>query len=217
MTKVSKISVPKIYFFENGGSNLITNSLKEFIYFLKYQGHSVIDFSYSNGEDTLHRNLNIKRNFELDAIPKSLIKDSENNLTDFLNDLENPYLKELISDLGDLSKTINELKPFEIKLASVIKAVLSPSYYIFLDSPEKSLTPETMSKLKNCIYYEANVEERVVLMKSDRRILWPDIVSNIISKDEKHRYHNIKNPLNSNSKIGLHFKNTRKSTSKKAS
>ena len=217
MNNLAKLNNSKIYFFESGQESNNTNTLKEFIYFLKFIGHKTIDFSYSNDRETLHRNLNIKKNFELDAIPKSLIKDSENNLNDFLKQIRNPYLKDLIQDLGDLGKNINELSDKELKLTSIVKAILSTSNFIFLESPEKNLDNETLTKIKNCIHFESIEEDRTILIKSERRILWPDIVSNIVSKDEKFRFHNIKNPLNNSQNRSLQFSRSKKTNLKKVS
>lgn len=196
MTNLRKLTSAKIYFFENDGKQAATNTLKEFIYFLKFTGRTNIDFSYAAERDSLHQELNIKENFELDSIPSSLIKDSENNVLDFLNQLENPHLKELITELGDLNRKVKNLNSKEVKLTAVIKAILSMSEFIFLEAPESNITANTLNKIKDCIQFEAVERERTVLIKSSRRILWPDVITNIISKNESHQYINTKNPLN---------------------
>lgn len=196
MNNLRKISKNRIYLFETNSFSNQSNTLKEFIYFLKYTGISNIDFSFSSSRDSLHSQLSIKENFTLDSIPTSLIKDSDNNVLDFLTQLKNPYLKELIVELGDLDRKTSELTKAEINLASIIKAVLSLSDYIFLEKPEDSLSKETLNLIKNCMNFESIERDRSVLIKSSRRVLWPDIVTNIVSKNKNFEYIVTKNPLN---------------------
>lgn len=196
MNNLKKISKHRIYLFEPNSISKQSNTLKEFIYFLKYVGITNIDFSFSSRKDSLHSGLSIKENFTLDSIPTSLIKDSDNNVLDFLTQLENPYLKELIKLLGDLDRKISDLSDSEITLTSVVKAVLSISDYIFLDRPEANLSKATLNLVKNCMNFEAIERDRAVLIKSSRRVFWPDIVTNIVSKNDKYEFIVTKNPLN---------------------
>jgi len=197
MTTLKRANSNRIYFFDQNDQNqFFQNTLKEFIYFLKFKGvHSNIDFSYSHFDDTLHCHLSIKDNFILDSIPTSLIKDSEINLVEFIKSLQNHHLKELIFKLGDLKQPISQLSKEQKKLTSIIKVILSQSQYLFLDNPDELISKEDLDQVKKCIRYEVKNNNRIVLIKSKRKILWPEIVTNIVSKDENRNYVDSPNPL----------------------
>ena len=211
MTNLRRLNYHKIYLFDSINQ---TNPLKEFLYFLKFNHVSPIDFSYSSQADTLHPNLSVTENFSLDAIPKSLIRDNENNLLTFLSEIENPYLKDLILLIGDLKQKVHHLNNEQIKIASLTKAILSPSAYILLDSPDKSLSTDVLGLLKDCLCYENQKNNRSILLNSHRQILWPDIITNIVTKNEQHQFIVTKNPL---LKIVDSSKNNRFSLKKVAS
>jgi ABC-type branched-subunit amino acid transport system ATPase component len=192
MTSLRKLNYHKIYLFESINTS---NPLKEFIYFLKFNKVTPIDFSYSSEGDTLHSNLSITENFTLDAVPKSLIRDNENNLVEFISNLENPFLKELITYIGDLKKGIHELTKQQLKITSLTKAILSPSTYIFLNCPDKDLNPKLLALVKDCLQYENQKNNRSIFLRSHRQILWPDMIENIVVKNESHQYIVTKNPL----------------------
>lgn len=196
MNNLKKLARHRIYLFEPNTISVQSNTLKEFIYFLKYIGNSQINFSFSSQLDTLHPELTIKENFSLDSIPTSLIKDNDNNVFDFLTQLQNPYLKELINEIGDLDRKVVELTKSEIGLTSIVKSVLSLSDYIFLNNPELHMTPSVLNTIKKCMNFEATERDRSILIKSSRRVLWPDIVTIIVSKNIKLEFIVTKNPLN---------------------
>ena len=197
MTTLKRSSLNRIYFFDHEDNHSLSqNPLKEFIYFLKFKGgQSNIDFSYSNLDDTLHCHLSIKDNFILDSIPTSLIKDNELNLNEFIQSLQNHFLKDLIVKLGDLDQPISNLSKEKRKLTSLIKVILSQSKYIFLGNPDELIGTKDLEQIKKCIKYEVENNSRVVLIKSVRKMLWPDIVTNIISKDKNSVYTDTPNPL----------------------
>lgn len=174
-----------------------TNSLKEFLYYLKYKGiKGIVDFTYSYQDDSLHKHLTIKENFILDSIPKSLIKDNEVNLKDFMAGLKNNQLLLLLEDLGNLDQKINDLCPQFLKLTTLIKAILSRSEYVFLVEPEENLNQDQLTLLKQCIQHEAQSSQRVFFIKSKNCDTWLDVCTNIITKDEKLRYQDNSNPFN---------------------
>lgn len=199
LSNLRKLPSSKIYLFEKDTNGNTGNTLKEFIYFLKFSGKSNINFSYASAQDSLHIDLSIMQNFELDSIPSSFVKDRENNISDFLSQLKNPHLKGLISELGDLDRKVKMLTSREVKLAALIKAILSMSEYIFLETPDSHIESHLLDKVAECIHFEANEKNRIVFVKSARKVLWPDIVTNIISKNHKNQYINSKNPLNTRS------------------
>ncbi len=185
----------KVYFFESINKQSNQNTLKEFLYFLKSEGKNRIDFSYSASKNALHADLSIQENYILDAIPKSLIRDNENNLQEFLKGLENPHLKVLVTSLGDLNRKVKSLTLAEKKIASLTKTILSTSKYIFLEAPEVNLSFNQLETVKDCLRYEAQKKGRTVLLKSIKKVLWPEIITDIVSKNEKSQFIITKNSL----------------------
>ena len=197
MNNVKKLNYHSIYIFDENRNSKTSNSLKEFIYYLKFKGQSgVIDFTYSCDKDSLHQGLTIKENFILDAIPTSLIKDSENNLNEFLSKIRNPYLAELIETLGPLNQKIESLNKATLKLTSIIKALLSQSEYVFLVTPEADQDFQAIKTLKKCIEFEVDNNLRKFLIKPRNKDSWMDISTHIITKCENsHGYNDTPNPL----------------------
>ena len=199
MTNLRKLHLKKIFIFDQTKSQkMTTNPLKDFIYYLKFKGLSgIIDFSYSFEKDSMHKDLTIKENFILDAIPTSLIRENEDNLNEFLKTLQNPHLAKLIENLDDLSCKVSDLSNEKLKLASIIKAILSPSEYIFLVEPEKFQASETLKLIKDCINFESENDHRVFLIQPLNRDIWLDSGTHFVMKCEKtHHYIDYVNPLN---------------------
>jgi hypothetical protein len=197
MNNLKTINYHSIYIFDENRNSKTSNSLKEFIYYLKFKGQNgVIDFTYSCDNDSLHQGLTIKENFILDAIPTSLIKDGENNLNEFLSKLKNPFLAELIETLGPLNQKINSLDKSTLKLTSIIKSLLSQSEYVFLVTPESDQNFKAIKTLKKCIEFEVDNNLRKFFIKPRNKDSWMDISTHIITKCEKsHGYNDTPNPL----------------------
>lgn len=198
MKEIEENTFPKIYLFEHLNGSTKTNPLKDYLYFLKFNGaRGVIDFSYSNACDTLHTSLTIKENFALEAIPLSLIKDTENNLNEFLKEQKNPHLHELIDYLGCMNKTIKELTSDKVKLVTLIKALLSGSEYVFLKEPESQFDGKILNALKRSISHEAITNSRKFFITPVNVENWVDISTHFIKKcPETKSFHIIQNVLN---------------------
>ncbi|MAX66278.1 MAG: hypothetical protein CME66_05020 [Halobacteriovoraceae bacterium] len=213
MNNVKKLTFSKICIFDiQNTKKQQFNPLKEFLYYLKFSGvKGVIDFAYSSHEDSLHKNLTVKQNLILDAIPVSLIKDGENNLTEFINTLTNPFLIEIIGQLGSLNKYVHELTAGELKMASIIKAILSQREYIFLVEPETNLQFNHIQILKDCIEFEVKNKGKSIFIKPANKDIWLDISTHIISRCEKtHGYQNIQNPLSKHGEVEIEKEQTNK-------
>jgi len=198
MKGVRAIGLQHIYLFDDSFQNLSpTNALKQFLYFLKSKGNAgVINFSYSGDIDSVHFDLTIKENFILDAIPTSLIRDEENNLNEFLASMKNPYLVELINRLGPLTESMKDLPTDKLKLASLVKAFLSPSDFILLVHPDEYLNSKQIELIKSCIGFEAKEKKRMVFITPKNKDIWLDTATNLISKcEDTHTFLEHENPL----------------------
>lgn len=182
----------------NQESRYTLNPVKEFLHLLKSQGHKgVINFSYSNGTDSIHAALSLKENFILDSVPTSLIKDDENNLSDYLDKVKNIHFSHLLALLGPLHQKIVDLSPEQIQVASIVKAMLSDSKYILLSMPENSLNATAVQLVKDAILFEVSHNDKVFYIYSSQTETWTDISTTFISKcHESNKYLSKANPLN---------------------
>jgi hypothetical protein len=195
MTTVRKISYQNICLFDDICISY-SNPLKDFIYYLKSHGaKGVIDFSYSDKIDSLHPKLTIKENLILDAIPKSFIRDNLNNFDEIINALENKHLKILIELMGDLDTPVELITKQNIKIASLVKSLLSEHEYLFLVNPDEFQSISIIQIIKDSISFEVENNYKTVLIKSVKKELWFDVATHFITKSKDHSYNKTKNPL----------------------
>lgn len=171
------------------------NVLKEFIYFLKFNGkRGKIDFSFSGNEESAHSALTIKDNYILDSVPTSLIKDKEDNFMETAQGLANEHLKLLIQETEELDRLISELETSEKKLVSIVKSILSTSEYLFLDAPDEGISQKVLEMVKSAIIFEVDNNNRKIFIKPGAKEKWLDLATHIITKNEKNQY--VKNENN---------------------
>lgn len=197
MTIVRKIIYQQIFLFDDSfQEKKFSNSLKEFIYYLRYTGtKGVIDFSYASDADSIHPKLSIKDNFILDSVPTSLIIDKEDNLRLRLSELSNQVLATLIEQLEPIERVANELTTEEVKMASILKSLLSNSEYIFLEYPDRSLSANSLSLIKECILFEVKNNNRKVFIRPYNNDVWIDMATDIVTKNQQQEYKKAPNVL----------------------
>lgn len=197
MKNVRSIARKEIYLFDDTfNHHRFNNSLKEFIYYLRYNKvKGVIDFTYASHSDSIHPQLSIKDNFLLDSVPTSLIKEKEDNLKHNIEMLDNDTLVELIEFLQPLDRICQDLTREEIKIASIVKALLAKTQYIFLEKPDKDLSLFMLNKVKQCLSHEVINNHRIVFLKADNNDSWLDLATDIVTRNEKREYEKNKNML----------------------
>ena len=102
----------------------------------------------------------------------------------FLQNSENPYLSELCQIIGDLTKFPSNYDFRERKLASLLKAFIKKTPYLFLENPEKHLQESDIAFLKKLMSYEAN-DGREIFLTTDNFAEFETIISDIVSKDNQ--------------------------------
>ena len=183
-----------IYLFDS--KNGQRNSLKDFLYYLRFSGkRGVIDFSYANETDSLHHNMTIKENLILDSIPTSLIKENEVNLSDFLQEIKNPELIAMIAKVSNMERSIASLDKRTLKLTSLVKALLAQREMVFLVDPHSDLNAEDISLLKKCLNYESLHNNRKIFIQTSDQDCWLDTANIIIGRDAKNKFSEKSNPF----------------------
>jgi ABC-type multidrug transport system ATPase subunit len=190
MNNIYRLDSRQIYLFDDSYTDhKFRNSLKEFIYYLRFNEYKgVLDFSYASHSDSIHPELSIKDNFILDSVPTSLIKEKEDNLQYNIDKLKNPYLVELISFLTPLDRICRELNQEEIKIASIVKAMLAQTKYIFLEQPDRDLSVYQLERVKNCLKYEVVSNNRAVFLRAYNNDSWLDLATDVITRSLNNEY-----------------------------
>ena len=176
-----KVINKKIYLFELKANK---NDLKEFIYFLKFKGSTgVIDFTYSGGLHSFHKDTTLKDNFIIDSVPKSLIKNKDDNFRARIKKLKNKSINNLISYLEPIERPIFKFSDEELLLASIVKSLLSESQYIFLSFPEMGLSHNIVEQIKKSIDFEATHNNRSIFINSKHTLKWLELSTIFVKKD----------------------------------
>lgn len=207
--KLLSDNIRQILFFEKESSYNSPNQLKDFLNYIKSENSTtIIDFSYAAGKDTLIPGLSIRENIFLDSIPTSLAKNKDIGLKELLKNHENQSLIKIILELGKLSTMTQNLSSEQYQLASIVKAVLAPSKFLLIDTPERELSINQINMVKNTLEYEATRNHRKILLASHQPSIWLDIVTHFISKNESKGFFKQRNIVNKWSKPQENFKAT---------
>jgi ABC-type sugar transport system ATPase subunit len=198
MSEIKYIGQKQIFLFDEiSQMSNANNSLKEFIYYLKFSGkRGMINFAFSSANENIHQHMSIKDNYILDSVPTSLIKDREDNFSQRIDGLKNKFLKELVVHTNDINRIVNDLSSQEKKLVSIVKALLSDSEYIFLDKPDCEQPIALVNKIKDAILYEVEKNQRKVFLISSKREVWLDITTDIITRNQNKEFIKSSNKLN---------------------
>lgn len=160
------------------------NGLKKFYGLIKYfKGKGNFKFAFSNGNGSLHKKITIRENLDLEAIPTSISLNTKIKTKDIINSIENEYLQKLIARVCPLERTTSQLNAEELKLASLIKGIISQTEYLFLDSPSKGLSETNLNVVKKCLLFEASIKGRIIIISDEDNAKWMDIANKVITKN----------------------------------
>jgi ABC-type multidrug transport system ATPase subunit len=159
------------------------NGLKKFTNLIKFTTKKkTFKFSFSNGSGSLHKNITIRENLDLEAIPTSISLNDKLQTKEIIANISNPHLQKMISRICPLERLPAQLNPEEFKLASLVKGILSQTDYLFLDSPDRSLSATNLELVKKCLQYEANNRQRIIIISPINESHWIDIANKVITK-----------------------------------
>lgn len=196
MEHVKQLNFKQILLFDILDRKASSNALKEFMYYLKYSGErGKINFALSSSFENVHAHLSIKDNYILDSVPTSLIINKDDNFSQRVEGLKNETLKELVYETHCIDRIVKNIPSTEKKLVSIVKALLSDSEYIFLENPDCGQNISTVKKIKEAIMYEVQHCQRKVFLMSNKREVWLDISTDIVSRSDKNEYIKTKNKL----------------------
>ena len=164
--------------------------LSEFIAFIKAQHITLpFTFSYVGDETNLVPNLTLLENILMDFSPHSLTNEKLNQFEEFLNQKHNIYVKKLYDKLTERD-TPAVLATFEMKkLASLIKALISDSEYLFLENPEKHLNENIRILFHKALEVNLEFKQINAFIYADNPEIWKEWCSFTVSRNKHFQFH----------------------------
>ncbi len=182
-SKAGQLNHRDILLFDTESGLFPSNSVKQFFHFLKYSGiRGHIKFAHAHDQASLHKNINIRQNIIMESQTQDTFGLEEENFEAHLNKLSNKYLSRLIKRVFPLDRFPYQLNEEERKIAVLVKALLCPCDYIFLDSPEKNLNEGNLNIFKQSLIYESYYSNKTVLITSMEKDTWLDMATKVVYK-----------------------------------
>jgi ABC-type lipoprotein export system ATPase subunit len=169
------------------------NYVKNFLVFLKSTGNrGNLKFSSANDTNSLHEHLNIKQNIMLDSLPQSFSGIKEEDFEEQIKKLDNKYLLKLIKRVFPLDRTPAQLNEEERKVAILVKALLVPADFIFLDSPDFHLNDGNLNIFKQSLIFESYYSNKTILLTSSNPECWKNMATKVVHKEGPSKF-NVEN------------------------
>jgi len=198
--------------------------LKTFINVLNYfKMKKPFKFSYIDTQGQLILDLSLRENILLDSTDHALLDDKDTKWKDLLLKHENKALVELVNSIDNLEVTAKNATAQELKVASLVKALLNRNDYLFLESPENFLTTAQLKTFKTALQHFNKANSSIVFIHSSQQQVWKNIINKqlLFSKNQRFilrpvvQYHlkeqlltrAIKPKANTEKYQGLHFIN----------
>jgi hypothetical protein len=190
-----------IYLIRNHQELAETNSLKIYLNILKQKKIDFeMKFSHCNVMTTLHRDITLRENFDLESLPTTIRVRVLDETIKILEKIKNPYLKKMLSRITPLERTPSQLNNEEFLLSSLCKSILKDSHFLFIDYPHESLTQTNLKLVKQCLTYECNVRGRTIFIGTNNIENWLDVTQGIISRMPDFKFQYIENQFMQNEK-----------------
>jgi hypothetical protein len=165
------------------------NSLKNYIYCLKALNVGFdMKFSHCNYLTTLHQNITLRENFDLEALPGSIVQRQADETLEQLRNIHNPFLKKILQRIYPMERMPHQLTKEEHALACLAKSILNDQHYLFIDNPEQYLSHANLKLLKQCLQFEIENREKVVILTVRSSCNWQDYGYVSIIKDTNNKY-----------------------------
>jgi ABC-type thiamine transport system ATPase subunit len=183
-----------IYIVRNHHEVYQTNSLKLYLNILKQNKIDFnMKFSHCNAMTTLHRDITLRENFDLESLPSSITVRAVDETIKILSKIKNPHLKKMLSRITPLERRPGQLNHEEFILSSLCKSILKDSPYLFIDYPEDKLTHTNLKLVKDCLRYECQERGRTIMIGTNNIDNWLDISQGIISRTPDCKFNYLEN------------------------
>ncbi len=148
------------------------------------------NFSYSSSQGSLINSLTISENIVMDSISKSHFDINNFNLKTYIEQLINIAIIQLFNSITLPDLYPEKSNPEVIKIACLIKTLISTSKYIFLDHPEKYITEKNMTPLISALKYEALNNNRIIIINSSNNC-WNSVAKKEIKQEQSNNFKTI--------------------------
>lgn len=157
--------------------------LKNFIHCLNlFDKRRPLHFAYAEAETLMMNRLSLKENILLDGVLNSLCMTKEFQLERHLDKEGRPCLVELYNKIGNIDLLPDEATKEAKKLASLLKTLLRPSDYIFLESPELYLSQTNLDVFIAALQEQIEKTEQTIFIHSLNEEIWAPYASKKILK-----------------------------------
>jgi hypothetical protein len=196
MEKFLKEDGTEIYLFKSLKSNLSdtiapleASFLNEFIAYLKFcKVPPPHQFSYVSENGNLLPELTLMQNILLDYSSPSLTEEKEVHLKKLFKSRSNFYLESLYGLITNLNELAMHATHEEIKLATIIRAMISDKPFLFFEMPETYLSENTFRLFVNALKIQSESLGQKIFLKSNREQNLSLLVTKIVTRNMYHSF-----------------------------
>ncbi len=161
-----------LYLYKKQG--LTQPALKDLLHFLKtIAPGQASSFSFVEGETSLHPQLSLWENLQLET--------GAGSLSDFQSTLSSEH-RALVNLLQGHLVPCREAQAWERFLVSLLKGLISPSRNLLIDMNEELLSPHLIQSFKKNILLATT--SKTVLLASSNTSLWLDCAHSLVDRKE---------------------------------
>ncbi len=147
--------------------------VNEFISFLKYyKVLAPFRFNAISSDSNLIHALSLKENILMDFSSDSLTSSKDYQFEEILAKHKNPHLKELLTHMNEADLKPNEASAEAIKSAQIIKALISDSQYLFMETPEKDLSYQQFCHFLDAVKFHCQHHQVNIFISSPHPEMW---------------------------------------------
>ncbi|PIP96520.1 MAG: hypothetical protein COW00_10165 [Bdellovibrio sp. CG12_big_fil_rev_8_21_14_0_65_39_13] len=185
MVKETKIQRSDILFFDSKHYTGMTE-LKVFLHFLNAMNvQRPFRFSFVESQALMLPQLTLKQNIMLDSMPNSFHDKNTDLLENLITQKSNPFILEIYKSLSCLDCKPNEVDQEHLKLAGLLKGLISEGDYLLLSQPEKYLSEEKLKMVIRAINLECHSQNKIAFISSPTGNTWlPHITKQVIKNDK---------------------------------
>lgn len=197
MVKVNFEENFEIYLFTENENENNFSKLNEFLSFLKFNKVSLpFRFSYVCRSDGLMPELTLNENILMDFSPDSLTTAREFQFQDFLKEQPNRDLEKLYQQIAFPHERPDQSNAQMRKIASLIKALISESQFIFLEEPEKDLDWECSALFISALKDHTARHRQNVFIFSNQLDLWMNHSHQHVIREQDYSFTTLAIPKN---------------------
>lgn len=165
-----------------------SGQLKYYLRFLYRLGVAKnLKFSYIEKTSSLIPNLTLEENITLDIVAKNLGNGPKLSLSELIKKTNNAALNDLYLKIENPKCYPKEASSEMKKITLIIKALLMPVDYLFIDGPENDLGTPLFKSFLLALKYQLNNFERTAIVIPESYKLWHQYADKyILKKNESH-------------------------------